>query len=183
MITIRLERTTDEAAREGLLDRAYGRSRFRKTSQRLRTGRAAAEGLSFVATERGRIVGTIRMWNVAAGGAPSLLLGPLAVCPDKRRLDIGGALMRRAIEEARRLGHGSIMLVGDAPYYGRFGFGTGPMKDVRMPGPHVPERLLGLELMPGALDGAQGLIAATGPKLPKPARRTAVANSVAHRAA
>ena len=49
---------------------------------------------------------------------PALLLGPLAVAPDRRSRGIGSTLMRHALREAARRGHGAVLLVGDAPYYG-----------------------------------------------------------------
>ncbi len=98
MVTIRNERSGDVAAREALLDLAYGPSRFTKTSERLREGRLPAEQLAFVAVERGRVVGTVRLWHVSAGPArPALLLGPLAVHPDARNRGIGSMLVRHAI--------------------------------------------------------------------------------------
>ena len=106
MIKIRQENPSDTAAREALLDLAYGPVRFSKPSELLRTGRRPARGLSFVAEEDGRIVGTVRLWTVAAGAdRPALLLGPLAVHPDSRNRGIGSALMRHALESAGRLGH------------------------------------------------------------------------------
>jgi predicted N-acetyltransferase YhbS len=75
--------------------------------------------------------------------------------------------MARALREARRLGHRAVILVGDAPYYGRFGFSTAKTGGLRLTGPYERERLLGLELVAGALDGASGLIRATGEKLPR----------------
>jgi predicted N-acetyltransferase YhbS len=169
MVTIREEKNADIAAREALLDDAYGPARFAKTSQRLREGRLAADGLSLVAVDRGRLVGTIRQWHVSAGpGRPVLLLGPLAVDPAHRNRGIGSALMRRAISRARLAGHGAILLVGEAAYYGRFGFASTPTADLWMPGRYERDRLLALELRPGALAGARGLIGATGRFAPKP---------------
>jgi len=168
MITIRNERSTDIAARERLLDAAFGIGRLAKTSERLREGRFAAEGLSFVAVENGRLVGTARLWNVNAGpDRAALLLGPLAVAPEGRSRGIGTALVGKAVREARRLGHRAILLMGDAPYYGRFGFTADQTGALRLPGPFEPERLLGLALKTGALDGARGLVRATGGRLPK----------------
>jgi predicted N-acetyltransferase YhbS len=167
MITIRQERLADDAAREALLDRAYGPSRFTKTSQRLREDRLPA--LSLLATEDRKVVGTVRLWNIAAGpGRAALLLGPLAVDPAKRSNGVGAALMSRAIEAAKNLGHQAVLLVGDGPYYERFGFSTEKTGSLWMPGPYEQKRLLGLELVPGALNEARGLIAATGALAPKP---------------
>jgi predicted N-acetyltransferase YhbS len=168
MVTIRNERSTDIAARERLLDAALGPERFAKPSERVREGRFAAEDLSFAALDNGRLVGTVRLWNVSAGlGRPALLLGPLAVAEEARNHGIGTMLMQRALREALRLGHRSILLVGDAPYYGRFGFSAEKTGALRLPGPFEPERFLGLDLRPGALDGTRGLVRATGDRLPK----------------
>jgi predicted N-acetyltransferase YhbS len=168
MITIRNERSTDIPARERLLDSAFGSGRLAKTSQRLREDRFAADELSFSAIENGRLVGTARAWNVALGtGRPALLLGPVAVACDAQGRGIGGKLLRRVLREARRAGHEALVLVGDAEYYGRFGFSTAKTGALRLPGPFELHRLLGRELKRGALDGAHGLIRATGRKVPK----------------
>jgi predicted N-acetyltransferase YhbS len=161
--TIRKEMTKDIPAREALIDRAFGEQRHAKASERLREGRLPACGLSFVAVKNNRVVGTVRLWHVSAGPArPALLLGPLAVDDAWRGLGIGAALMRRATEAAHRLGHKAVLLVGDAAYYGRFGFTDEKTGGLWMPGPYERDRLLARELVPGALDGARGLINATG---------------------
>jgi predicted N-acetyltransferase YhbS len=161
MVTIRHERPADVAAREALLDVSYGPVRFTKTSQRLREGRRPE--LSFVAAEGRRIIGTVRLWPVSAGRErPALLLGPLAVDPGCRKRGIGSMLVRHALREGTRRRHGAVLLVGDAPYYGRFGFTGEKTGALRLPGPYEQDRLLACELAPGALDGAHGLIGASG---------------------
>jgi predicted N-acetyltransferase YhbS len=177
MVNIRQEKPCDVAARERLLDLSFGDCRFEKASERVREGRLPAAGLSFVATARGRLIGTVRLWHVGiASGARALLLGPLAVDPAWRSRGIGAALMRHALDAAKRLGHGAVLLVGDAPYYGRFGFSAGQTSGMTMPGPYDADRLLSLELVPGALSDASGTIYGTG--LPAAKRRR-----TAHRAA
>jgi len=167
MITIRRELEKDAAAREALLDVGYGSARFGKVSHRLRDGRVPSAGLAFVACKRNRIIGTVRLWDVAAGdGRPALLLGPLTVDPRYRCRGVGGALMRCAIETAARLGHRAVLLVGDAPYYDRFGFSAEKTGRLWLPGRYDPRRFLARELVPGALDGAHGLVRATGRPLP-----------------
>jgi predicted N-acetyltransferase YhbS len=178
MITIRSERVSDIEAREALLDHAFGGTRRRKTSERLRAGRLPADGLAFVATDGKRLVGTARLWNIAcASGEPALLLGPVAVEASYRNRGIGAALVRHAIAQARRLGHNAVILVGDAPYYSRFGFTPEKTAAVRLPGPVERHRLLALELKPGALDGAHGMINATGLPTPKPDRAASAARA------
>jgi predicted N-acetyltransferase YhbS len=169
MISIRKERPPDAAAREALLDEAFGKRRWRKSSQRLRDGRTPAEGLAFVATDGKRVIGTARLWNIACDtGEPALLLGPVAVASDSRNRGVGAALVRRAIAIATRLGHRAIILVGDAPYYSRFGFSAGKTSALRMPGPFERHRLLARELVPGALDGARGLLRPAGEPISPP---------------
>lgn len=164
MVTIRTELPSDAVSRERLLDKAFGASRFRKTSERLREGRLPAESLAFTAlSEKGKVIGTVRLWNIIAGSAgPSLLLGPLAVDCRHQNKGIGKQLMDHALATARVLGHDSVLLVGDAPYYARFGFAETHTQSLHLPGPVERKRFLGLELTPGALDGAEGLVSAAG---------------------
>ena len=164
MVMIRHEIPADVPAREHLLDRAFGKARRRKTSERLREGRVPAEGLAFTAVdEEGKLLGTLRLWNVEAGSAgPALLLGPLAVDCQAQNRGIGAAMMRHAMAEARMLGHNAILLVGDAPYYARFGFTRGLVKKLNLPGPVERARFLGVELTPDALASAQGLVTGSG---------------------
>jgi len=179
MIAIRPEKPADTEARETLLDVAYGASRFAKPSQRLREGREPV--LSFVAFEHGRLIGTVSLWAVSAGaGRPALLLGPLAVHPDCRHRGIGSALMRRAIRAARMAGHRALVLVGDAAYYGRFGFTAAGTGALSMPGQVERHRLLALELAPAALAGARGRILAAAVRRPT---RRAVADAGVSQAA
>jgi predicted N-acetyltransferase YhbS len=166
-LVLRAETEADFAGRDALIDRAMGPKWRKKASHKLRRGRRPSEGLAFVAAdEAGRIVGTVRLWDVTAGegGTAALLLGPLAVDVSLKSAGIGSALMRLAIDEARRLGHGAILLVGDAPYYARFGFTAARTGDLAMPGPYERERFLALELVDGALDDACGTLAAAGRK-------------------
>src|SRR6188768_642806 len=170
---IRAERASDVVAREALLDACFGANRHTRTCQRLRDGRAPAEGLALSVVRRGRLVGTVRLWHVSAGGVPALVLGPLAVDASCRGLGIGAALMDHALAAAKARGHGAVILLGDAPYYARFGFSPLGTGELSLPGPFERDRLLGLELREGALDGAWGMIAATGAEAPKARLRPA----------
>ncbi len=168
VIVITAETAADVPAREALLDRAMGPKRRKKSSEKLRRGRKPSEGLAFVARDAdGSIIGTVRLWDVAAGegGFPALLLGPLAVDTSMSGAGIGSALMRLAIAEAARLGHKAILLIGDAPYYSRFGFSAEKTDTLAMPGPYERHRFLALELVDGWLDCAKGVLKATGRRL------------------
>lgn len=162
MIHIADETFADINPREALLDRAMGRARVLKPSERLRRGRAPARGLALVARNPAGLVGSVRLWNVAAGDTDALLLGPLAVDPDAQGDGVGANLMRLAIARARDLGHGGIILVGDPEYYARFGFTAQHTGGLVMPAPVERRRFLGLELTPGALARAEGTLIATG---------------------
>jgi predicted N-acetyltransferase YhbS len=164
---IRSERTSDVVAREALLDACFGDNRHARTCQRLRDGRAPAEGLALSAVRQGRLVGSVRLWHVSAGGIPALMLGPLAVEASSRQLGVGAALMDHALAAAKARGHRVVILLGDAPYYARFGFSAAKTGELTLPGTFERDRLLGLELGEGALDGAWGMIVPTGAPLPK----------------
>src|SRR6478736_3237313 len=165
---IRAERASDVAAREALLDACFGDNRHMRTCQRLRDGRAPAEGLALSAVRQGRVIGSVWLWHVSAGGQPALMLGPLAVEASSRQLGVGAALMDHALAAAKARGHRAIILLGDAPYYARFGFSAAKTGELSLPGPFEHDRLLGLELCEGALGGARGMIVATGARLSKP---------------
>ncbi len=162
------ETPADIAARERLLDAAFGPARFKKTCERLRAGRVPARGLALVARAGRRMVGTVRLWPVVAGGVPALMLGPLAVARSHRKHGIGARLMREALARAKALGHRAVLLVGDAPYYARFGFSGAPAARLTMPGPVERERFLALELEPGALADALGRVVAVGERAARP---------------
>jgi predicted N-acetyltransferase YhbS len=167
MITFANEAPAEAGAREALLDRVMGRARVLKPSERLRAGRAPARGLALVARDGGRLVGSVRLWNIEAGGRPALLLGPLAVDASAQGEGVGSGLMQLAIARARTLGHEGIVLVGDPEYYARFGFTATATGNLVMPAPVERRRFLGLELQPKALSRAAGRIIATGEPLAK----------------
>lgn len=155
---IRAERSGDAVARERLLDAAMGVDRRSKTSERLREGNSAAIAL-IAEGQDGTVSGSVRLWPVVAGSAgEGLLLGPLAVDPAAQGSGIGKALMQAAIEQARAAGHRFILLVGDAPYYARFGFSPALTLGLDLPGPVERARFLALELVEGALGEATGRI-------------------------
>ncbi|MEO3428763.1 N-acetyltransferase [Pelagibius sp. CAU 1746] len=182
MYAIDDEAPGEAGAREALLDAALGPARFAKTSERLREGRLPE--LSLAAREDGNLVGSVRLWSVAAaGGRGLLLLGPLAVTLECRGQGIGAALLRRALNRAAAAGHGAVLLVGDAPYYGRFGFSAAPTHRLEMPGPVERHRFLGQELRPGALSAAHGLLCAAGPWRPRDAAAPRFSGTSPRRAA
>ncbi len=159
--TVEAEQPADAEAIEHLLDLSFGLSRRTKTSYRLREGSIPAPGLSLVVRDAEvELAGAISFWPLSIGTAktPALLLGPLAVHPQRQNLGIGMALMRQSLTEAIRQGHSLALLVGDLPYYGRVGFQQAPEARFTLPGPVDSKRLLYLELTAGALNEARGLV-------------------------
>jgi predicted N-acetyltransferase YhbS len=156
------EAPQDFFAREALLDAAFGPDRFEKTAGRLREGRLPAAGLALVMKHGPLLMGTLRLWHVDAGGAEALMLGPLAIAKPYRSRGFGRRLMAEGLFRAYAAGHRAVLLVGDAPYYEAFGFSRRATLGLALPGPVDEARFLGLELAPGALQGAKGLVRATG---------------------
>lgn len=169
------------AAIETLLDTAFGPDRLQKTAYRLRDGIAPIPELCLAALGHDdlgneRLKGTIRYWPVSIGGmTPALLLGPIAVDPALQGSGLGSKLIRMTLNKAATAGHRIVLLVGDAPYYERFGFTRALTRDLQFPGPVNLDRFLGLELVPGALDGVSGMVGRWGeaaePAAPVPPKR------------
>ena len=135
---------------------SFGPGRYAKSAYRLRDGVDPVAELSFVAMEGGDLLGSIRFWPIAIGMEKSLLLGPLAVQPGLRGRGLGIALMSHAIEAARGLGHASIVLVGDEPYYVRVGFARLAPGRIKFPGPVDPARVLALSLQHNVMLSLKG---------------------------
>ncbi len=140
---------------EALFDLSFAPGRGALSSYRLREDVAQVSELCLVARDaKGILAGAIRYWPVSIGGTAALLLGPVAVHPTRQGEGLAALLIRQSLELASDRGWDRVMLVGDAPYYGRFGFAR--LDGVQMPPPTNPERVLGLELIPGAWRGVRG---------------------------
>jgi predicted N-acetyltransferase YhbS len=154
------ERPEDEADIEALLDLAFGPDRSGKTVYRLREGVEPVAELGTVIREDGVLKGSLRFWPVVIGDRriPALLLGPVAVSPADRGKGYARSLIWQGLDHARELGYGIVLLVGDEPYYVKFGFTRAFTKALELPGPVDLKRFLGLELRPRALAGINGLL-------------------------
>lgn len=156
--TIRLETPADAAAIDALHDISFGPGRFARSAFRVREGVPHDPGLSFVALHEGDVAGSVRLTPVHAGGTDMQLLGPLAVLPQFKNRGMGRKLMQVALDAARAAGESLVLLVGDAPYYGPFGFRPVPMGQLIFPGPVDPARILLAELEDGAAARATGRV-------------------------
>ena len=159
-IVVARETHADAPAVERLIERAFGPGRFARTAYRLREMAPPDSELCFVARVTTLLVGSNRMTPVKAGDAPALLLGPLTVDPAFQDRGIARALVTRSLDAATAAGHKLVILVGDEPYYGRFGFARVKPGRLSLPGPVDPARLLYRELVPGAFDGVSGRVTA-----------------------
>lgn len=144
---IRPEAPGDAPAVAALIAAAFGPGRYAKAAERLREGRAPDLVHSFVAWDGDRLAGAVRLWAITVGGEPCIFLGPIAVDPAWRSRGLGEALVETACEAAAAAGWKAVLLVGDAPYFGRMGFEPAPGAD--MPGPVDRRRVLARSLTPG----------------------------------
>jgi predicted N-acetyltransferase YhbS len=157
VIELSPERPDDWWEVEALFDLCFAPGREALSSYRLRDDVDPVADLSRVARdEQGILAGAIRFWPVQIAAQPALLLGPIAVHPTHQGEGLGGSLIRDALATAQGSGWTRVMLVGDAPYYGRFGFRR--LEGVEMPPPTNPDRVLGHDLQEAAWDGIHGRV-------------------------
>jgi predicted N-acetyltransferase YhbS len=160
MILYRREIPEDAQQIEQLLDQEFGPDRHKKTAYRLREGVAPLAALCWSAERQGQLIANIRYWPVEIGDAkvPALLLGPIVVAGDYQSLGVGRRLMTDTLDFARTAGHAICLLIGDAPYYSRFGFSRDLTLSLDFPQPVDMKRFLALEFIPGALIGVSGMV-------------------------
>lgn len=161
MFRILREKPDDSAEVEYLLDLAFAPGRTALSSYRLRDGIAPVPELGLVARDDyDALAAAIRYWPVRVGeaGAPALLLGPVAVHPTRQGEGLGALLIADSLERARDLGWTRVILVGDEPYYRRFGFSRDAARALGYPPPTNPDRLLARALVDGAFDGVEGMV-------------------------
>jgi predicted N-acetyltransferase YhbS len=159
IFAIRPETDGDASVLSELSAQAFGPGRFARSAYRVREGVPPVQALSLCAVVDERLVGGIRFTAIRIGGAQgALLLGPLVVDPAVAGQGFGRALVQEGLMRAKAEGFHLVLLVGDMPYYGRFGFEPVPPGQITLPGPVDPARLLALELVPGALAAAAGQV-------------------------
>ena len=170
MYRLEAETEADLAEVEALYDLCFAPGRTALSSYRLREGVAMVADLCAVLRDTdGILAAAIRYWPARVGRHDILLLGPVAVHPTRQGEGLGGLLMTESLAEARRHGWGRVLLVGDAPYYGRFGFRR--LDGVEMPPPTNPDRVLGLALLSGAWTDVRGrVVRADGMPVPPDGR-------------
>ncbi|MEZ5873163.1 MAG: N-acetyltransferase [Nitratireductor sp.] len=161
-LAIAPETADQHNAVEWLGARAFGPGRFARAAFRLREGVPPEPAYSYTAVlDDGNgghtLTGSVRFTRIWIGDKPALMLGPLVVSPHFKNLGIGRELMNRSLRTARLAGERFVFLVGDEPYYRKFGFKQLPAGQIILPGPADPRRMLYSELVPGVLGDYAGL--------------------------
>ncbi len=157
MYDVITETQADHWEVEALYDLCFAPGREALSSYRLREGIRPVAALSLVARDPvGILAGAIRYWPVEVDGHAVLLLGPVAVHPTRQGEGLAATLIRESLRIAGQRGWHRVMLVGDAPYYARFGFVR--LNEIEMPPPTNPDRVLGQPLVPGGWDGVRGAV-------------------------
>ena len=142
---------------EALYDLSFAPGRSALSSYRLRDDVDPIAQLCLTARDGdGVLAGAVRNWPVRIGANEAVLLGPIAVHPTRQGEGLAALLIWRCLDLAKTLGWERMILVGDEPYYGRFGFKK--LKGVQMPPPTNPDRLLALELVSGAWSNVSGVV-------------------------
>lgn len=150
-----VERPDDWWEVEELYNLAFAPGREALSSYRLRDDVDPVRALCLVARDDlGILAGAIRYWPVHVGAHDALLLGPVAVHPTRQGEGVGRILVEGSL--ARATDWDRVLLVGDAPYYGKFGFRK--LDGVEMPPPTNPNRVLGRDLTEGAWQGVTGKV-------------------------
>lgn len=152
------EEPAHETEIEAINAEAFGPGRFTRAAYRIREGGPHERGLSFVATDKGVVIASVKMTRVAAGEGRGVMLGPLAVKPAYKNLGIGRHLVKLAVDAAAKSGWPCVILVGDEPYYGPLGFKRIPRGQVSMPRPVDLDRVLAVEILAGEVARLKGMI-------------------------
>ena len=150
------ETPAHDAEIEHINEEAFGPGRFARAAYKIREGGPHERALSFVAIHEGAVIASVRLTRIAAGDGEALLLGPLAVRPAFKNLGIGRRLVAIALEAAGKAGAAAVVLVGDEPYYGPLGFKRVPRGQISMPRPVDLDRILAVEIKPGAVASLTG---------------------------
>ena len=155
-VTYLVETPAHDAEIDAINEEAFGPGRFARAAYKIREGGPHERAMSFVAMHDGVVIASVRLTRIVAGEGRALLLGPLAVRPAFKNIGIGRRLVRIALDAAQKAGAPAVVLVGDEPYYGPLGFKRIPRGQISMPRPVDLDRLLAVEIAPGAVASLTG---------------------------
>jgi predicted N-acetyltransferase YhbS len=146
-----------------VLTEAFGNPAEAQLVKKLRQSDSFIPELSLVAAIDNEIAGYLLLTSVRiiadqGDSLPSLALAPMAVLPAYQKKGIGSALIRVALTRATALGYRSIIVLGHAEYYTRFGFKPASRWKIRSPFPVPDEVFMAMELINGSLKNALGIV-------------------------
>lgn len=161
--SIRPELPEDSAAIDHLHAISFGPGRYARAAFRVREGVPHDMGTSFTATLDGEMIGSVRLTPILIDETEAMLLGPLAVVPKVKGRGAGRALMMECMHAAKQQGVDFVLLVGDVPYYGPFGFQAAPRGSIVFPAPVDPARVLLADLREEPQGLPKGIVIARQP--------------------
>lgn len=166
MITIRQERQTDYRKTEEVVQQAFLHEEFSDKKEhelvkRIRECDAFIPELSIVAVDE-KIVGHIMLSKITieqgATSVESLALAPVSVARSHQKKGIGGKLIAYALEKAKELGYGSVVVLGHPEYYPKFGFKKASEWNIKAPFEVPDEVFMVMELTENSLEGVEGIV-------------------------
>ena len=118
--------------------------------------------LSLVALYNGKIIGHIVLSKIFIinneNKKASLALAPMSVLPEYQNRGVGKRLITTALDKARSLNFGSVIVMGHSNYYPKFGFKKASKWGLKAPFEVPDEFLMAIELKKNALDKTSGII-------------------------
>ena len=166
-VSFRVEQVKDYEVVEQLIEAAFKEEKYSDQNEhilvaKLRRSPSFIPELSIIAELDGEIVGHILLTKIniknESASFASLALAPVSVLPIHQRKGIGGQLIRKAHEEATQLGYQSVVLLGHAQYYPRFGYQKASQFGIRLPFDVPDENCMAIELVKGALNEVSGVV-------------------------
>lgn len=161
-VRVRQEGASDLEAVRHIIAAAFGQQDEADLVDRLRMSSAFVPELSLVAERNGNVVGHVMFTKAhiecEQSRVDTLALAPVSVIPGHQKTGVGSALTRGGIECARSLGFQSVIVLGHAEYYPRFGFRPASTWKIGCPYPVSDEVFMALELSDGALTNAAGMM-------------------------
>ncbi|RAJ06570.1 putative acetyltransferase [Chitinophaga skermanii] len=161
-IIIREETPQDVSEIYKINEIAFGQPNEAKLVDKLRQSDAWIPGLSLVAQIGDQVVGHILFTRIQIkdGDASheSLALAPMAVLPTHQLQGVGGALIKEGTRKARQLGFQSIVVVGHANYYPKYGFAPAANWHIDTHYKVPSEAFMALALQPNGLNNVRGTV-------------------------
>ncbi|MED3125573.1 GNAT family N-acetyltransferase [Bacillus wiedmannii] len=166
MVTIRQEqkndyRKTEEVVQQAFLNEEFSDKKEHELVKRIRKCDAFIPELSIVAVDE-EIIGHILLSKIqieqGATSVESLALAPVSVARGHQKKGIGGKLIGAALEKAKELGYGSVVVLGHPEYYPKFGFKKASEWNIKAPFEVPEEVFMVVELRENALEGVEGVV-------------------------